>query len=328
MDPFYIVYCGNVIYEDNVAKLLLTEEGYVTLSDNTYHYYVKDHEGNNRLVVNSIGSVEEVNHYYPFGGLFANSTSVQPYKYNGKELNTKKGVNLYDYGARQYDAVLGRFTTNDRFAEKYYSMSAYQYGANNPVNNIDINGDSIRVYTETTSNHGLGHAWISAGEGENMVVYTYGRYDGTNKGADGSSNSVADGPGVLVRLTGEAAQLYNNGKTSKTEVSIFTVTDISDDKLVTVMDEKFNSAMQLPDYPTSEYKNNPAAHIIDEYNILRNNCATTVSNALNSAGSNVLKGYMQQPSGNIGMWKSVPILKIYNTPLGLQNHMKGIGGFK
>ena len=145
VDPFYIVYCGNVIYEDNVAKLLLTEEGYVTLSDNTYHYYVKDHEGNNRLVVNSIGSVEEVNHYYPFGGLFANSTSVQPYKYNGKELNTKKGVNLYDYGVRQYDAVLGRFTTNDRFAEKYYSMSTYQYGANNPVRNIDVNGDSIII---------------------------------------------------------------------------------------------------------------------------------------------------------------------------------------
>ena len=35
--------------------------------------------------------------------------------------------------------------TNDRFAEKYYSMSPYQYGANNPVNNIDVNGDTIVV---------------------------------------------------------------------------------------------------------------------------------------------------------------------------------------
>ena len=138
-------YCGNVVYENGVQKLLLTEEGYVTLSDSKYHYYLKDHQGNNRVVINQSGTVEETNHYYPFGGVFASSGNVQPYKYNGKELDAKKGLNWYDYGARHYDAALGRFTTNDRFAEKYYSMSPYQYGANNPVNNIDVNGDTIVV---------------------------------------------------------------------------------------------------------------------------------------------------------------------------------------
>ena len=138
-------YCGNVVYENGVQKLLLTEEGYVTLSDNKYHYYLKDHQGNNRVVISQSGTVEETNHYYPFGGAFASTSNVQPYKYNGKELDSKKGLNWYDYGARHYDAALGRFTTNDRFAEKYYSMSPYQYGANNPVNNIDVNGDTIVV---------------------------------------------------------------------------------------------------------------------------------------------------------------------------------------
>ena len=138
-------YCGNVVYENGVQKLLLTDEGYVTLSDSKYHYYLKDHQGNNRVVINQSGTVEETNHYYPFGGVFASSGNVQPYKYNGKELDAKKGVNWYDYGARHYDAVLGRFTTNDRFAEKYYSMSPYQYGANSPVGNIDVNGDSIII---------------------------------------------------------------------------------------------------------------------------------------------------------------------------------------
>ena len=138
-------YCGNVIYENGVQKLLLTEEGYVTLSDSKYHYYLKDHQGNNRVVISQSGTVEETNHYYPFGGAFASTSNVQPYKYNGKELDTKKGLNWYDYGARHYDTALGRFTTNDRFAEKYYSMSPYQYGANNPVNNIDVNGDTIVV---------------------------------------------------------------------------------------------------------------------------------------------------------------------------------------
>ena len=138
-------YCGNVVYENGVQKLLLTEEGYVTLSDNKYHYYLKDHQGNHRVVINQSGTVEETNHYYPFGGVFASTSNTQPYKYNGKEYDSKKGLNWYDYGARHYDAALGRFTTNDRFAEKYYSMSPYQYGANNPVNNIDVNGDTIVV---------------------------------------------------------------------------------------------------------------------------------------------------------------------------------------
>uniref|UniRef100_UPI00258B8CD9 RHS repeat-associated core domain-containing protein n=1 Tax=uncultured Bacteroides sp. TaxID=162156 RepID=UPI00258B8CD9 len=138
-------YCSNVIYEDGTAKCLLTEEGYVSLDDREYHYYLKDHQGNNRVLVNKNGGIEEINHYYPFGGVFASEENVQPYKYNGKELDTKKGLNWYDYGARMYDAALGRFTTTDRFAEKYYSMSSYQYGRNNPIGNIDVNGDSIVI---------------------------------------------------------------------------------------------------------------------------------------------------------------------------------------
>ena len=145
-------YCGNVVYENGVQKYLLTEEGYVTLADSKYHYYLKDHQGSNRVVIDQSGAVEEVNHYYPFGGTFA-STSVQPYKYNGKEYDDKKGLNWYDYGARMYDAAIGRFTTQDRFAEKYPSLSPYQYGVNNPVKNIDVNGDSIVVLNYTEGQH-------------------------------------------------------------------------------------------------------------------------------------------------------------------------------
>ena len=210
-------YCGNVVYENGVQKLLLTEEGYVTLSDSKYHYYLKDHQGNNRVVISQSGTVEETNHYYPFGGAFASTSNVQPYKYNGKELDSKKGLNWYDYGARHYDAALGRFTTNDRFAEKYYSMSPYQYGANSPVVNIDVNGDSIRICTEAQS---FGHTWISVGEGSNMTVYSYGRYNGTNKGPDRSSNSLGNGSGVLLKLMGDEAKAYNDKKSSWWNVCI------------------------------------------------------------------------------------------------------------
>ena len=48
-------------------------------------------------------------------------------------------------GARYYMPALGRFTSTDRFKEKYPSLSPYQYAANNPTNIIDINGDSLYV---------------------------------------------------------------------------------------------------------------------------------------------------------------------------------------
>ncbi len=79
-DTTITVYCGNVVYESGIPKTLLTEVGYVTLPDRKYHYFIQDHQGNNRLVVDQSGGIEEVNDYYPFGGTFADSSSVQPYK--------------------------------------------------------------------------------------------------------------------------------------------------------------------------------------------------------------------------------------------------------
>ena len=131
-------YCGKVIYENGTQKYLLTDEGYVALNEsNKYYYYLKDHQGNNRVVVDKDGVVKETNNYYPFGGLFASTASAQPYKYNGKEFDSKNGLNWYDYGARIYDPALGRFTTVDPMAEDYNAISVYAYCLNNPVRYVD-----------------------------------------------------------------------------------------------------------------------------------------------------------------------------------------------
>ena len=133
-------YCGNVVYENGVPQILLTEVGYVSLTDGKYHYYLKDHQGNNRVVVDEEGTVEEVNHYYPFGGVFSSTGDAQPYKYNGKELDRKGGLDWYDYGARHYDSVLGRWNGVEPSCEKHYSWSPYVYCKNNPVLRIDPDG--------------------------------------------------------------------------------------------------------------------------------------------------------------------------------------------
>lgn len=141
-------YCGNLVYENGVAKTLLVEGGYVSLPDNKYHFYLQDHQGNNRVVADEDGNIEEVNHYYPFGGTFAlSSSSIQAYKYNGKELDRKNGLDWYDYGARMYDAALGRWHVVDPMAEKYYSISPYAYCGNEPVGRIDPDGADWRVQT-------------------------------------------------------------------------------------------------------------------------------------------------------------------------------------
>ncbi|WP_217928784.1 DUF6443 domain-containing protein [Bacteroides caecimuris] len=143
-------YCGNVVYENGVPRLLLTETGYVSLNDDKYHYFIQDYQGNNRVVADEDGIVEEVNDYYPFGGLMASSVgSVQPYKYNGKELDRKGGLDWYDYGARHYDAVLGRWHAADPSSEKYYNWSPYTYCKNNPVLRIDLDGKDDYKISET-----------------------------------------------------------------------------------------------------------------------------------------------------------------------------------
>jgi RHS repeat-associated protein len=72
----------------------------------------------------------------------SNLTRPNEYLYNGKMMQDEMGLGWLDYGARFYDAVLGRFHVQDAFSEKYLGLTQYQYGANNPISYIDINGDS------------------------------------------------------------------------------------------------------------------------------------------------------------------------------------------
>lgn len=136
-------YCGNFVYEDGILQRVLVEGGFITFSNGTpqYHFYIKDHLGSNRVVTDADGNIEEYNHYYPYGALMnISSASTQPYKYNGKELNRLNRLLWYDYSARQYNPILGRFSSVDPLCEKYYGMSPYVYCKCNPINRIDPDG--------------------------------------------------------------------------------------------------------------------------------------------------------------------------------------------
>ena len=127
--------------------------------------------------------------YYPFGLAFnerrRTASAPQNFLYNGKELQAETGV--YDYGQRMCDGELGRFWQVDRFADKYFNLSSYQYGANNPVKYIDVNGDSI---------------WINYGEGQ-RVFYNEGSFYNENGSAyEGDNGFVSVVGNVLNEMNG------------------------------------------------------------------------------------------------------------------------------
>ncbi|MBR1656539.1 MAG: hypothetical protein IJ698_09040, partial [Prevotella sp.] len=147
-------YCGDFIYINGVLKRMLFSGGYVTFRNDSiehpeYHFYLTDHQGNIRVVANQNGEVEQVNHYYPYGGLMGESTNSehQPYKYNGKELDRHHGLDWMDYGARWYNGY--SWTTPDPHAESYYDVTPYGYCHDNPMNKIDPNGkDDYKLNTD------------------------------------------------------------------------------------------------------------------------------------------------------------------------------------
>jgi len=121
-----------------------------------YEYTLKDHLGNARISFSdrdengniSKGDILQENHYYPFGmnmegDWIPTIGTLNDYQYNGKELVEDLGLGWNDYGARYYDAALGRWNAIDPISVNYSSLSGYNYVANNPLLNIDPDGRFI-----------------------------------------------------------------------------------------------------------------------------------------------------------------------------------------
>lgn len=71
------------------------------------------------------------------------------FKFGGKEYQDEtiggKNLDWYDFGARNFDAALGRWMNIDPMAEAYVNISTYSYAMNNPTFFIDPDGMRVDV---------------------------------------------------------------------------------------------------------------------------------------------------------------------------------------
>tara|TARA_B110000908_G_scaffold166346_1_gene217294 strand:+ start:4255 stop:5262 length:1008 start_codon:yes stop_codon:yes gene_type:complete len=116
---------------------------------------------------------------YPFGlehkgyNNVINGAENDFHTYNGKEHEKSLGLNWHDYGARRYDASIGRWMSTDPYAEKYETLSPYTYVANNPVNAIDPDGRLIIYVNGLLAKQYAGWKFFSRSGGEFVGHYAY-----------------------------------------------------------------------------------------------------------------------------------------------------------
>src|SRR5690606_16283741 len=200
MDINATYYAGSYIYEESSQmglmgpissgiklKFFNQPEGYVEPNNSgnfDYIYQYKDHLGNIRLSYKNISNnitpvleIQEENNYYPFGlkhkGYNNNIVSEHNWDYQGKENQKELSLNWHDFGARNYDAALGRWMNTDPLSEEFYSYSPYNAMMNNPLNFIDPTGMAAEWIPSVNENGSTTYT-AEAGDSANTLSSQYG----------------------------------------------------------------------------------------------------------------------------------------------------------
>ena len=128
---------------------------------------------------------------------------VHRYMYNGKELDRMHGLDWYDYGARHYDAAIGKWHSMDDICYAYYDISPYAYCGGDPVNAIDLDGRSTWM-----TNQGNGIYQVIGGDinDKDLNIYVYEQDDNGEYTVRGKSI------GQTTSMTSFYDSDYNNGE--------------------------------------------------------------------------------------------------------------------
>jgi RHS repeat-associated protein len=148
-------YVGEFVYQSGVLEFFGQPEGRCVAGGTgfRYEYHYRDHLGNLRLAFSDLDGdgVAEVSEvlqeaaYYPYGmrheGLAAPAVGVpHRFLFQGKELEGAFGVDWMDFGARRYDAAVGRWWGVDAMAGRRLAVSPYAFVQGKPVGRVDPTG--------------------------------------------------------------------------------------------------------------------------------------------------------------------------------------------
>lgn len=162
-------------HEELEEELYISEDGYmeaILVNETEEDVWFDD------FSIQSTSPVQEM-HYDPWGleltglGFQAGGVKVNKYLYNGKEIQNDHNLNLYDYGARFYDPVIGRWGVVDPMSSEREWLSPYNFVQNNPILRVDPDGaldDYYDVQGNYLGNDAQGDAMRLVREGQESAV--------------------------------------------------------------------------------------------------------------------------------------------------------------
>jgi RHS repeat-associated protein len=128
------------------------------VEDTTSTIFHKDHLGSSTAMTNSAGTKIEATEYLPFGSQRSHSgTNTSDYLYTDQEYDNTTG--LYNYNARLYDPVIGKFISADTVVPDWMdpqALNRFSYCRNNPLIYVDPTGH----FWEELGNWLLGNGWL------------------------------------------------------------------------------------------------------------------------------------------------------------------------
>ncbi len=133
------------------------------------------------------------------------------------------------------------------------------------------------LWTETK---GTGHTFLSVHNQNEIILFTYGRYD------DADWIPIT-GEGVLIRFTNTLAIEYMHKELFRLNAKAFKICDVKGAKVAKIYTKIWNSSKELPD--SGKEKTDKYGRVIDKYDLTGNNCTTESIEILEKAGTQIFK---------------------------------------